>query len=49
MKGVYCLMPAHYLWYKDGKVETTRYWEPKFDPDEAMTEEEAIDADREGV
>ena len=27
-ENVFCLMPAHYLWYKDGKVTTTRYWEP---------------------
>ena len=42
-EGIYCLLPGHYLWYKDGKVETTRYWEAKFNPDENMTEEEAID------
>lgn len=41
-EGVYCLLPAHYLWYKDGKVTTTRYWEPKFEADESMTEEEAV-------
>lgn len=42
-KGVYCLMPGHYLWYKDGEVETTRYFEARFNPDEEMTEEEAVD------
>lgn len=42
-EGVFCLMPAHYLWYKDGKITTTRYWEPKFTPDESMTEEQAVD------
>lgn len=42
-ENVFCLMPAHYLWYKDGKVTTTRYWEPKFDADENMTEEQAVD------
>lgn len=41
-EGVYCLPPAHYLWYRDGKVETHRYWEPKFQPDNSMTEEEAV-------
>lgn len=41
--GVYCLMPGHYLWYKDGEVETTRYFEARFNPDEEMTEEEAVD------
>ncbi|MDU7338409.1 MAG: asparagine synthase (glutamine-hydrolyzing) [Clostridium sp.] len=42
-EGVFCLLPAHYLWYRDGKVTTTRYWEPRFEPDESLTEEEAID------
>lgn len=42
-EGVYCLMPGHYLWYKDGDVETTRYFEARFNPDEEMTEEEAVD------
>ena len=42
-EGVYCLMHGHYLWYKDGEVETTRYFEARFNPDEEMTEEEAVD------
>ena len=42
-EGVYCLMPGHYLWYKDGEVETTRYFEARFNPDAEMTEEEAVD------
>ena len=42
-ENVFCLMPAHYLWYRDGKVTTKRYWEPKFDADDNMTEEEAVD------
>ena len=41
-EGVYCLMPGHYLWYRDGEIETTRYFEPKFNPDESMTETEAV-------
>lgn len=41
-EGVFCLMPAHYLWYKDGEITTTRYWEPKFNPDETLNEEDAI-------
>ena len=36
-------MPGHYLWYKDGEIETTRYFEARFNPDEEMTEEEAVD------
>lgn len=42
-EGVYCLMPGHYLWYKDGEVEATRYFEARFNPNEEMTEEEAVD------
>lgn len=42
-ENVYCLMPAHYLWYKDGKVETQRYWEPKFSEDPGMTREQAVE------
>ena len=42
-EDVYCLLPGHYLWYKDGVVETTRYFEPRFRPDENMTEDEAVD------
>ncbi len=42
-EGVYCLMPGHYLWYKDGEVETPRYFEARFNPNEEMTEEEAVD------
>ena len=42
-EGVYCLKPGHYLWYKDGEVETTRYFEARFNPNEEMTEEEAVD------
>jgi asparagine synthase (glutamine-hydrolysing) len=43
-ENVFCLMPAHYLWYRNGEVEIKRYWEPKFEPDESMTEEEAVNA-----
>ena len=41
-EGVSCLPPAHYLWYRDGKIEIHRYWEPKFVPDDSLTEEEAV-------
>lgn len=43
-EGLYCLPPAHFLRFKDGKVETKRYWEPKFTPDENMKEEDAVNA-----
>lgn len=42
-KDVYCLLPGHFLWYRDGVIETQRYFEPKFKPDSDMTEDEAVD------
>ena len=41
-KDVYCLLPGHFMWYRDGVVETQRYFEAKFKPDLEMTEEEAV-------
>ena len=41
-ENVFCLMPAHFLWYRNGKVETHRYWEPKFEADDSMTQEQAV-------
>lgn len=34
-KGVFKLMPGHYLTFENGKVETTRYFQPEFKPEEA--------------
>ena len=42
-EDVFCLLPGHYLWYKDGVAETTRYFEAKFRPDNDMSEKEAVD------
>lgn len=42
-KGIYCLMPGHYLCFKDGKIETHRYFEAKFNPNESLSEDEAVD------
>lgn len=42
-KNVYCLLPGHFMWFRDGVVETQRYFEAKFKPDEDMTEDEAVD------
>ena len=42
-EDVYCLLPGHYLWYRDGVAETTRYFEAKFRPDNEMSEKEAVD------
>ena len=42
-KGVKKLMPGHYLVWKDGKAEITRYWTPEFHPDESKTLEDWAD------
>ena len=42
-KDVYCLLPGHFLWYRDGVIETQRWFEPKFKPDNDMSEQEAVD------
>lgn len=42
-EGVYCLLPGHYLWYKENKVDIRRYFDPKFDPDNDMQLDEAIE------
>lgn len=38
-KGVFKLPAAHYLTYEDGKLEITRYWEPRFNPEERSLDE----------
>ena len=42
-KDVYCLLPGHFLWYRDGVIETQRWFEAKFKPDNDMNEQEAAD------
>ena len=42
-EDIFCLLPGHYLWYQDGEVETTRYFEPRFRPDDSITEDQAVD------
>lgn len=42
-EGIYCLMPGHFMWFRDGRVTTTRYFEPTFKPDPKLTIDEAID------
>ncbi len=34
-KGVFKLMPGHYLTYENGKIETKRYFQPEFRPEQA--------------
>jgi len=37
-KGVFKLKPGHYMIYKNGKIETKQYWDPKFDEKENSLE-----------
>ncbi|MBQ8787086.1 MAG: asparagine synthase (glutamine-hydrolyzing) [Oscillospiraceae bacterium] len=39
-KGVKKLMPGHYLVWKNGKMEITRYWKPTFKADESKSLED---------
>ncbi len=41
-RNVYKLPPAHYLIWKNGKIDIFRYWQPDFSPDTEKTEEEWI-------
>jgi asparagine synthase (glutamine-hydrolysing) len=42
-KDIRKLEPGHWLRWKDGKVETRRYWQPKFSKKIKISEEEAIE------
>ena len=42
-EGIYCLLPGHYMWFRNGKAEITRYFEPTFEPDMSLTEKQAVD------
>ena len=43
-KGVYKLPPAHYFFYKDGKMKTARYWSPEFSAEEDKSLDYWVDA-----
>ena len=42
-KGIYKLMPGHYMIYKDGKLTIERYFEPTFEPEHGLTKDEWVD------
>ncbi|MDE5764248.1 MAG: asparagine synthetase B [Ruminococcus sp.] len=42
-KGVKKLMPGHWLEFKDGELEITRYWKPDFKPDYSKSLDEWAD------
>ena len=41
-KGIFRLMPAHYLLWKDGKYEVNRYYSPEFNQDNSITFDYAV-------
>ena len=41
--GIKKLMPGHYLLWKDGRFEVTRYWQPTYHPDEDKSLEDWAD------
>lgn len=41
-EGVYCLLPGHFMWYKNSDIMTERYFEPRFTPDENLSEQDAV-------
>lgn len=38
-KGVFKLMPGHYLKYKDGKISLNRYFDPQFNPEQSKLQD----------
>ena len=44
-KGVYKLMPGHYLQYKDNEIKITRYFEPMFKPEDMKLQDAIKDVD----
>ncbi|MFY9610540.1 MAG: asparagine synthase (glutamine-hydrolyzing) [Blastocatellia bacterium] len=48
-RGIFKLPPAHYLVYRNGKMEVSEYWDLKFDEDDSLSEAEWIEALREQI
>ena len=42
-EGIYCLLPGHYMTFRNGQLDIVRYFEAKFRPDNKMSEKEAVD------
>lgn len=42
-KGIFKLMPGHYMTFVDGKLEIKRYYEPTFEAEEGLSLEEWVD------
>ena len=48
-KGLKKLMPGHYLVFRNGKLEITRYWKPEFHPDDSKSLDDWADEIHETV
>ena len=42
-KDIFCLQPGHYLKFKDGKLEITRYWKPEFMVNDSWEEDKLVE------
>ncbi|MBR6396835.1 MAG: asparagine synthase (glutamine-hydrolyzing), partial [Lachnospiraceae bacterium] len=42
-KGIFKLMPGHFLKFKDGELKITKYFDPSFAPEEDMDHDKLID------
>lgn len=42
-ENIYCLQPGHYLKFKDGKLEITRYWKPEFKIDDTLEYDKLVE------
>ncbi len=42
-KDIYCLQPGHYLKFKSGKLEITRYWKPEFMVNDSWEEDRLVE------
>jgi asparagine synthase (glutamine-hydrolysing) len=41
-KGIYKLMPGHFMTFKDGKLDIKRYWKPTYEPEKGLTLEDWV-------
>lgn len=41
-KGIFKLMPGHFMTFKDGKLDIKRYFEPSFEPEKGLTLDEWV-------
>ncbi len=43
-KGIYCLPPGHYLWYKNDEISIKRYFKIEFSPESSLSLENAVES-----